>query len=137
MAQIYLLSVLTLLLGGALAAAPAIGERFAALAGLADLAEQRSVGMGVGIAAAAVGAIKLFVRAPFDGVPVAGDLLPALVGILLGVTLILSVREPATPTDEFDKRSALDILVGYRTLIGYGAIAVSIAHFLFPAAVIL
>ncbi len=132
MAQIYLLSVLTLLIGGVLAAAEPIANRFAALAPIADLADQRSVTRGVGVAAVVVGGLKLFVRAPFDVVPVAGDLLPALVGIVLGVALFAE-----SPEEESEGTSPLLVLRRYRVTIGYAAIVLALVHFLFPTAVIL
>ena len=135
MAQIYLLSVLTLLIGGALAAAEPIANRFAALVPLADLAEQRRVVAGVGIASIVVGALKLFVRAPFDTVPVAGDLLPALLGIVLGIALFASA--PADDEDETGGSSPLAVLARYRVMIGYASMILALVHFLFPSAVIL
>lgn len=136
MAQIYLLSVLTLLLGGALAAADRIASRFVALAPVADLAEQRSVAVGVGIAAIAVGALKLFVRAPFDTLPVAGDLLPALAGIAVGVVLVARERV-ATDEETETPPNPIGVLLQYRALIGYAGLLVGLLHFLLPAAVLL
>lgn len=133
MAQIYLLSVLTLLVGGALAAAEPIANRFASLAPLVDLSEQRTVVVAVAITTIVVGALKIFVRAPFDSVPVAGDLLPALLGIALGLALFASTSE----SDDGEAAGPLAILAGYRTVIGYAAMVLAVVHFLFPAAVIL
>jgi hypothetical protein len=137
MAQFYFLSVATLLVGGMLAASGFISRRIPALVGVADMAEHRSVVMTVGILAALVGVVKFFVRAPGDTVRIAGDLLPAVTGIVLGVVLItsLTTRGPVTGAD-FSQPPKPSLLT-YRDPIGLAAIAVGFLHFLFPGAVIL
>jgi hypothetical protein len=137
MAQFYLLSVLTLLVGGALAASGFLSERMTSLSVLADLAERRGLVVTVGAVALAVGILKLFLRAPGDGVPVAGDLLPAIAGIAVGGVLLLSSsRTPGDVNPELP-RSQTQMLVEYRSPIGLAAALVGLLHFLFPATVIL
>jgi len=135
MAQLYFLSVGALLFTGLLLAAQYLSTRFAALEPIADLAENRSVVITVGIVTLVVGFLKLFVRAPLDSVVFAGDLLPALVGIVTGALLILT-RVQGGETVSRAKEVA-DNVLNYRTVIGVGTIVVGLLHFLFPAAAIL
>ncbi len=137
MAQFYFLSVATLLVGGMLAASGFISRRVPALIGVAEIAEHQSVVMTVGILAALVGVVKFFVRAPGDTVPVAGDLLPAVTGIVLGVVLIISVATRGPATEEDFSRPPKRSIVTYRDPIGLAAMVVGLLHFLFPGAVIL
>lgn len=137
MAQFYLLSVLSLLLAGSLAASGFLTERMASLAALSDLAERRSVAMTVGVLALAVGILKFFLRAPGDGVAVVGDLLPALAGIVTGGVLLLAQSQRPGERDPELPRSQTQMLVEYRNPIGLVGLLVGLLHFLFPATVIL
>jgi hypothetical protein len=137
MAQFYLLSVATLLFGGVLAASDFLGERMTALAPLADLAERRKLVLTVGVITAAVGILKLFLRAPGDGVPVAGDLLPAVAGIATGGVLLLGNVRRRESLGEDVPPSQASAIVEYRNPIGLAGILVGLLHFLFPGAVIL
>ncbi len=137
MAQFYLLSVLSLVLAGSLAASGFITERMASLAALSDLAERRNVSMTVGVLALAVGILKFFLRAPGDGVAVVGDLLPAIAGIVTGGVLLLSHSYRPGERDPELPRSQTQMLVEYRNPIGLVGLLVGLLHFLFPATVIL
>lgn len=137
MAQFYLLSVVSLLLAGALAASGFLTARMASLAPLADLAERRTVAMTVGVLALAVGVFKLFLRAPGDDVAVVGDLLPAVAGIVTGGVLLLAQMHRPGERDTEIPRSQTQMLVEYRNPIGLAGILVGLLHFLFPATVIL
>ena len=137
MAQFYLLSVLSLVLAGSLAASGFITERMASLAALSDLAERRNVSMTVGVLALAVGILKFFLRAPGDGVAVVGDLLPAIAGIATGGVLLLSQSYRPGERDPELPRSQTQMLVEYRNPIGLVGLLVGLLHFLFPATVIL
>jgi hypothetical protein len=137
MVQFYLLSVLSLILAGALAASGFLTERMAALAALSDLAERRSVATTVGVFALAVGILKFFLRAPGDGVAVVGDLLPAVAGIVTGGVLLLAQQHRPGERDPELPRSQTQMLVAYRNPIGLAGLLVGLLHFLFPATVIL
>ncbi len=137
MAQVYLLSVASLILGGMLAASGFISRRISALAGIADLAEHRSLVITVGIVSVLVGIAKFFLRAPGDTVPVAGDLLPALAGIIVGLVLLLDKTSYGESGGEDAVQQGRQALLNYRDPIGLAAVLVGIVHFLFPAVVIL
>ncbi len=137
MAQLYMLSILSLLGAGLILSSDYLVERMEWLSGLKDLAGQRSVRIGVGVAAAAVGFLKLIVKSPGETVAVAGDLLPALAGLVLGGlvladTLRVSRDEETTAVDK-----VANAVMPYRTPLGLGGIAVAIVHFLLPALTIL
>lgn len=135
MAQLYFLSVASLLFAGLLLAAEFLSGRIAALEPLVDLSENRGVAIAAGVVALVIGLVKLFVRAPFDAVVFAGDLLPALVGISTGLLLVFSrVSGSGTVSKANDVASSV---MNYRAAIGIATMAVGILHFLFPASVIL
>ena len=137
MAQLYFLSVITLLLGGVLAASDFLTERMTGFAVLSDLTERRKLMITIGVMTALVGIVKLFLRAPNDGVPVAGDLLPALAGIAVGFVLLVGqTRRPESVGDEIPPSQRHGI-IQYRNPIGLAGVLVGLLHFLFPAAVIL
>jgi hypothetical protein len=134
MAQLYFLSVASLLFAGLLLASEFLSGRIAALEPLVDLSENRGIAVTAGIVTLSVGVIKLFVRAPFDAVVFAGDLLPALVGIGTGLLLVFS---RVTVKNSAKVNEVAGTVLGYRTAIGIGAIIIGLIHFLVPAAVIL
>jgi hypothetical protein len=76
------------------------------------------------------------VRAPFDTVLVAGDLLPALTGIGVGLALLadtfVSRRTESEEAEKVRKAAAF-----YRVPMAIAGIAVGVIHFLFSSLVIL
>ena len=137
MAQFYLLSVVTLLLGGLFAASDFFRDRMTAFEPVADLADRRGFAITAGAITAVVGIIKLFLRAPFDAVPVAGDLLPAVAGIATGGVLLLRAIQHREPIASEVPQPETSMIVQYRTPIGFGAMIVGLLHFFFHGAVIL
>lgn len=133
MLQFYLLSVLSLILGGA---ALGWGTPDANARLVRQTLAKRWVRIGVGAVAAITGVIKLFVRAPGDTVAVAGDLLPALVGIAVAVALAAELwAHQKGATQETEKVRALSAY--YKLPLGILAMATGLVHFFVPAAVIL
>lgn len=135
MAQIYFLSVATLIFGGMMAASGFISRRLPSLGFLEDLWEQRSLVIVLGVIMILIGVLKVFVRAPGDTVPVAGDLLPAAAGIVAGLVLVLG--KVSAPASSDFAESPRKTLLSYRDPIGIAAVLVGLLHFLFPAVVIL
>lgn len=132
MLQFYFLSVLLNLLAGAGLLAMSRGQRFPQVRALVS---RRSVKIGLGAAAAAVGILKIFVRAPIDTVPVAGDLLPALVGVAAGLALIADPYAADRPESE-EAEKIRRISSFYRIPLAVAAIGSAIVHFFVPGAVI-
>lgn len=137
MSQFYFLSVASLLFGGVLAAADFLSERVGAFAPLADLAERRALIMTTGVITLAVGIFKIFIQAPGDGIPVAGDLLPAIAGIATGGVLLLSGMQRRPQVGADTPPPPPPAVVEYKSPIGLAGVIVGLLHFLFPAAVIL
>jgi hypothetical protein len=137
MTQFYLLSVLANLVAGLTLAGDYLGGRFKFLASFKSLRETRSGQLAVGLIALGVGVITVFVRAPGDYVPVVGDLLPSLAGMAMGLALLVEAFrqkvEDRGPQGTLISRAVLT----YRVPAGIAGVAVALAHFLFPAAVIL
>jgi hypothetical protein len=133
MLQIYFLSVLLNILGGVTLISGSMGGK---VQEVKSLLQRTSVRLGVGSAALAAGVVKLFVRAPFDTVLVAGDLLPALTGIGVGLALLadtfVSRRTESAEAEKVRKAAAF-----YRVPVAIAGIAVGVLHFLFSSLVIL
>jgi hypothetical protein len=137
MTQLYLLSVVSLVLTGLVLSGDYLGAKVPALATFRAWLESRSAALMLGLATAVIGLLKLFVRAPFDTVAVAGDLLPAIAGLAVGAALFFEalLRKPATPERPVERYAKA--MLTYRIPLGLVGVAVALLHFLFPRAVIL
>ncbi len=137
MSQFYLLSIVSILLSGFVLSGDYLGAKVPALGTFRAWLENRGAALTLGIVTAVIGFLKLFVRAPNDTVPVAGDLLPAIAGLAVGATLFFEalLRKPSTPERPVD-RYAKAVLT-YRIPLGIVCVAIALLHFLFPQAVIL
>jgi hypothetical protein len=131
-------SVFSSLLGaGLILSSDYLVEKMDWLSGLKDLAQQRNLRIGVGIAAGVVGILKLIVRAPGETVPVAGDLLPALAGIALGGLLLADTFRVSRDDEPAAVDKVTNAVMPYRTPIGLGGIVVALVHFILPSLIIL
>ena len=137
MAQLYMLSILSLLGAGLILSSDYLVEKMEWLSGLKDLAQQRNVRIGVGVAAGIIGILKLIVRAPGETIPVAGDLLPALAGIALGGLLLADTLRVSGDDEPVAVDKVTNAVMPYRTPLGLGGIVVALVHFLLPAIIIL
>jgi hypothetical protein len=130
--QVYLLSVMLNLVGGLALLAPRVKDQ-----NVRTLAQKPALRVTVGVLALLTGVAKLVLTAPLEEVPVAGDLLPALAGMAIGAVLIGDVyatRKAGAETEEGESPRKNLLL---RVPVAVIAIAAAVAHFLFPAAVIL
>lgn len=158
--QFYFLSVVINLLAGILLAGDYLAQRFPGLKALLPELSTRASGVTIGAITAGVGVLKLFVYADPRQIVLAGDLLPAVAGIVLGGVLIgtgLSSEEedssgvgamekPIHTSKEGSSRvvaadgplvKAVQASAGFRVPVGLAGIAVALLHFLFPGAVLL
>ena len=137
MSQLYLLSIVSTVLTGFVLSGDYLGARVPALATFRAWVENRGAAIVLGLATAAIGFLKLIVRAPGDTVPVAGDLLPATAGLAVGAALFLEalLRKPATPERPVERYAKA--VLSYRIPLGILGVAAALLHFLFPSAVIL
>ena len=137
MLQFYFLSIITTLLGGISLVSGSLGENLTSLASLWDILGRRGVKVTLGLSSLTVGFVKLIVRSPNDTVPVAGDLLPALVGMALGLALLLDSFKPDVSSSDSVVEKAGKLALLYRIPIGAAGILAALLHFFFSGAVIL
>jgi hypothetical protein len=133
MLQIYFLSVLLNVGGGLALISSAIGAKAPELRSLLQRSPLR---ISIGILAIAVGVAKLFWRAPFDTVAVAGDLLPVLTGLGVGIALLADMAA-AKRTKSQEAEKVRKVSTFYRMPLAITGIAVGVSHFLFSSIVIL
>ncbi len=134
--QLYALSVITLVLGGISAGFDALATRFRLDTFFQpDALVAPGFRIWFGIFTALVGALRLFI--PGGDVVIVGNLLPALGGILLGVTLIVQgyVSRSSVESELVERLQTL--LVANAGLVGPIGLALGAAHFLFPRVVLI
>ena len=138
MVQFYFLSIVANILGGTALAEDYLSDKLPALNSVREWLGKRGTKAAIGLFAGIVGLLKLIIRPVGDMVvPVAGDLLPALVGIGIGATLLLDVfRERVSVSGDLPLEEQ-KALVPYRIPLGLAGIAVSILHFFLPGALFL
>ena len=131
MYQIYLLSVVTILLAGVALA----DERLQTSLRLSSFFNGEAFGqptfrLVLGVVTLLVGFFQFLTVAPGD-IPVVGDLIPAITGILLGGILVIGYyREKSTvESPAIEKLDALFVKNGSN--FGVIGIAIAILHFLF------
>lgn len=137
MAQLYMLSVLSLVAAGLILSADYLVERVDWLAALKDIAHRRNLRVGVGATTAVVGVLKLIVRSPGETVPVAGDLLPAVAGIVLGGMLLADTLRIPREDEPVAVDKVAKAVMPYRTPIGLAGVVIGLVHFLLPSLTIL
>jgi hypothetical protein len=137
MAQMYFLSIVTLIIAGLTVAGDYFGERFAFLASFRNLRQNRSAQIIIGSLAALVGFLKLFVLSPGEHIYIVGDLLPAATGVLLGAVLLIeSFRIRVQSAGENVEKVAARILT-FSVPLGIAGVIVASVHFLLPEYLIL
>jgi hypothetical protein len=135
MLQFYFLSILANILAGAALASEYLAGRFTVFVPFRELLSRRAWQASLGVLAAAVGFLKLLIRSSAADVPVVGDLIPALLGMAMGASLLLHVvreKSDLPPMGRLE-RAAL----AYRVPLGFTGIVVAILHFLLPGALFL
>ncbi|MCL2204965.1 MAG: hypothetical protein FWB82_00345 [Treponema sp.] len=91
----------------------------------------------VGVVSSLVGLMKILSVIEGD-VPVIGDLLPAVAGILAGFTLIFEYYRSRTSLETTDHVAKIDrLLAANKKVIGVAAIVSAVLHFLFPRVLLL
>ena len=159
--QFYFLSIVTNLLAGVTLAGDYLAARFPGLQLLLPGLDRRTARLTIGSITTAVGILKLLVYANPLQIVVVGDLLPAVAGIVLGGSLVVTALRPAeeaeaepgagmerpdhTSKEGSDRVVAAEgpvektahLALGYRVPVGLAGMAVAVLHFLFPGAVLL
>ena len=138
MAQFYLLSILTNILGGLALSANYLGRKTAIFDGFKALHERKKSKMLLGLATAIAGVLKLIFKSPGETIPVAGDLLPAIVGIAIGLLLFSeSIRREAGEDGPSVEQTAKRTIYSFATPLGIVGVIASFFHFILPGVVIL
>ncbi|MBU0935295.1 MAG: hypothetical protein KKI09_04195 [Spirochaetes bacterium] len=136
MVQFYLLSVVLNLVAGYalfLADREPKGNKFD---GLFELLKDPVLRLVLGVLGSTVGFLKLLTVMRGD-IPVVGDLLPALVGLFAGFTLLLEFYRQNT-TITTDLMEKLDrVFISNRRVVGLVSMLTALAHFLFPSVLLL
>ncbi|MBT3273192.1 MAG: hypothetical protein HN368_08570 [Spirochaetales bacterium] len=137
MIQIYFLSILSNILGGLVLSAGHYSEKFTGLASVKEFSDARpGFRVTLGVVAFLTGFLKLLTVTRGD-VPVVGDLLPALAGLVVGVTLLFDrYKEKSTvPSKMIEK--ADNLLLKNRTILGTAGMLAGVLHFLIPGVLLL
>jgi hypothetical protein len=141
MPQFYLLSVVSTVVAGLALSSEYLGKKGDFFASFRFLRRSRSIQITTGLITAVIGVLKLIFRSPGERVVVVGDLLPAAVGIILGIILIGEAfrqhpkTEPEIPETEPVEKSVEKVtkaIMPYRVPVGIAGIVVGLLHFLFP-----
>ncbi|MDR0443115.1 MAG: hypothetical protein LBH44_06900 [Treponema sp.] len=90
----------------------------------------------LGILSAVTGVLKLL--SPFENrIPILGDLVPSLAGVVAGIILVFGVYRHNSSSDAETLDRLGVALLRFRKPIGVGLLLVSLLHFLFPQALFL
>lgn len=137
MAQFYLLSIVANVVAGLALSSDYLGKRVSFFTGFKMLRENRSAEITLGLVTAIFGVLKLIFKSPGEGVPVAGDLLPALAGIALGLILLgEAFRQKVEASSEAIEKASRTVLT-YRVPVGIAGVAIALLHFFIPGVLIL
>jgi len=137
MVQLYFLSIVFNGLAGFLFVFAELGSGDSA----ENSAKFSFVGSGfrlvIGILSAITGILKLL--SPMEGMPILGDLLPALAGLAAGFMLIFGFyRERSPHVDSEEKINRFgEVALHYKKAVGIALLAIALLHFLFPSALFL
>ena len=137
MVQFYFLSIIANFFGGVALAADYLGSKFPFFESMKSTFEKREVKIGLGFTALIVGIFKLIVKPVGWAVPVAGDLLPALTGIAVGLVLLLDFLKQKAGAEKTNIEKVEKTVMTYKVPLGIISIIVAFLHFLFPGALLL
>ncbi len=131
MVQFYFLSIFVNLIGGLLLAGEVLNKQFSKLDILQELFKAPKYLLSFSIFSAVTGIFKII--SVYNGdVPVVGDLIPALVSMVIAVYLFLSWQKNKSVEINTALEKTDTLIEKYRNIIGIAAIVVSVLHFFFP-----
>lgn len=132
MLQFYLLSVIMNVIAGIMLSAGFIDERVSFVSGMKEFFDGKpSIKVTVGGITFVVGFFKLLSVTRGD-VPVVGDLLPALAGLVMGLALFLDYYKSRSTVSSTFVDGAEKVLLNNRNVIGLAGIVIGLLHFLLP-----
>jgi hypothetical protein len=136
MLQLYFLSITTLGIGGLVLSIDFLEQKFPALANLKPIVSNQTFQFILGILAALFGFLKLLSVVEGD-VPVVGDLIPALTGMIVGVTLVVGYYKSKATVQSETVEKMDNLFLKNRSVVGIGGLVVAILHFLMPSLLLL
>ncbi len=141
MVQFYFLTILANIIGGLALSAGFVEKRLTGLTGMSEFFGSRpGLRVTIGVVAVVTGVLKLLSATRGD-VPVVGDLLPSLTGIVVGIALLYErYKEKTTlpPESQAQAAAALDrIVLKNRSILGTWSMIIGIVHFFLPGVLFL
>ncbi|MAG13875.1 MAG: hypothetical protein CMN78_04705 [Spirochaetales bacterium] len=137
MIQFYFLSILANILGGLSLAADHYDEKISGFSRIKQFFEGNpGIRVTVGIVAFLAGFLKLLSVTKGD-VPVVGDLLPSLSGLLIGATMLIERYKEKTTVESGAIDVANKVLIKNKSIIGTVGVVVAALHFLLPGVLFL
>jgi hypothetical protein len=106
------------------------------LVSLAGITADPTLRMLLGTLSILTGFFKLLSVAPGD-VPVVGDIIPAIIGIALGLVLLLDTYHVKRGVDSRLSGRLEKLILKYKPILGLLGIAVGLIHFLFPSVLLI
>jgi hypothetical protein len=131
MVQFYALSVFVNIIIGSLLCIDEKSETTSFCTRLKHVLEEKGVKFSLGIFSLIIGLFKILTPTSGD-IPVVGDLVPALSGIILGAVLLLEFFRAKSDVSS-ETISKIDrVVVQNRKYIGIAGIVAGVLHFLMP-----
>lgn len=137
MIQFYFLSIVANFLSGTTLASDYIIEKFPSFKLFQELLVKRRTRISLGFLTAIVGILKLIVQPVGERPYVAGDLVPALVGIALGSALLVDYFKERVTVPAETMGKVEDAIISYRIPLGVLGVIVALLHFFIPRALLL
>jgi len=132
MVQFYALSVFVNLIIGSLLSIDGKSEGGSFFGRLKEVLEDRGFKFSLGILSLIIGLFKILTPTTGD-IPVVGDLIPAVTGIVLGGVLLLEFFRTKSDVSSEAISKIEGAVAQNRKFIGIAGIVVGILHFLMPA----
>ncbi len=141
MVQFYFLSIAANILGGLALSSGYLDQRFSGISGAKEFFESKpGLRVTVGVVSLVVGVLKLLSATRGD-VPVVGDLIPALTGLVVGIALLFERYKEKSTIPSEAQTAALNaverIVLKNKSLLGIGSLVVGVVHFLLPGVLFL
>ncbi|MBN2509593.1 MAG: hypothetical protein JXB03_04925 [Spirochaetales bacterium] len=136
MVQIYLLSVVAGVLGGALLLADQLSEKVPSLMAFREWYRRNTAYHPfIFFTFTVIGVLTLVF--PYHGLPVLGDFIPSLANLLVGFVLFLEYYQEKGRVVSESFTKIISVSEQYQSAFGAIAVISSIAHFIFPGVIFL
>ena len=137
MIQIYFLSIVANLLSGLVLSAEHYGTKFPGFVAVKDFfIGKPGLRVTIGIISFLTGFLKLLTVTKGD-VPVVGDLLPALSGLILGAGVLFERYKERSNVSSRALETADKFILRHKSIYGSVGIIIALVHFLLPGIVLL